>query len=61
VSSLLISGFWHERRAAPTHQRAVEHNSQAPAPRTRFASNAQFSVVNGPLFTDPLSIYQDRK
>ena len=42
VSSLLIFGFWHERSATLTHQRAVEHPPQAPTPRTRFASTAVY-------------------
>jgi hypothetical protein len=41
VSALPTSGFWHERSAAATNQRAVEHRPQAPTARTRFASRAQ--------------------
>ena len=40
MSSLLTSGFWHERSTAPTHQPAAEHPPQAPTARTRFASTA---------------------
>jgi hypothetical protein len=37
---LRISGFWHERSTAPSHQSAVGHPPQAPTPHTRFASKA---------------------
>jgi hypothetical protein len=41
VSPTRTSRCWHERSAAPTLQRAVEHPPQAPVARTRFASTAQ--------------------
>ena len=37
---MLISGFWPERSAAPTHQRPVEHRPLTHTARTRFAPTA---------------------